>query len=310
MKKNVYFCTQWCYLDHIKYTQFECFAFYDDRINLMKYLYSIKDIEKTYSTGEEPVLVSCNDHNSYICKYARYSGSANKLVCELMGALLAKKWMLNTPEVAMVKVSQAHVPYGMSGSFFSKPILGSLQKQNVVDITPTTIPMITPNEKLCWQLLNIALFDFWLSNEDRNANNANLMYDMANDSIIAIDFGCCFNTATFDYPLSLLTESDSILLSDLFDHISSCTPVESINQMAYRLLNNDMMPYLHDCELVKDVVLWDDNTNAELGCPFIPSAWGIDRVRLKNKMEELLSEEWVEKVRNGLIETLNTALQQ
>ncbi len=60
---------------------------------------------------------------------------------------------------------------------------------------------MSSNEKLCQQLMQIALFDLWLSNEDRNANNANLMYDMVNDNIMAIDYGCCFNTATFDYPL-------------------------------------------------------------------------------------------------------------
>lgn len=275
----------------------------------MKRLYSIKNIEKTYSTGEEPVLVACNDHNSYICKYSRYSGSANKLVCELMGAIFAKSWKLNTPEIAIVKVNREHVPYNMSGSFFSKPILGSLQQPNVVDITPATIPLISPSEKLCRQLMQIALFDLWLSNEDRNANNANLMYDMVNDDIIAIDYGCCFNTATFDYPLSLLTESESILCSDLFMHLASNTPHERIRKMADILLNIDFPSYIHDSQIGSVVVQWDDDSNEELGCDFIPSAWNIDRGRLSIKIDELLSSEWLARVKNGFIETLNTALE-
>lgn len=275
----------------------------------MKQLHSIKNIEKTYNTGEEPVLVACNDHNSYICKYTRYSGSANKLVCELMGAVFAKAWMLKTPEIAIVKVKQEHVPYNMSGSFFSKPILGSLQKSNVVDITPATIPLIIPCEKLCRQLMQIALFDLWLSNEDRNANNANLMYDMVNDNIIAIDYGCCFNTATFDYPLSLLTESESILCSDLFQHLSNGISSERIYQIADILLNIDFPSYLHDCQTGLVVAQWDDEANEELGCDFIPSAWNIDRKRLANKIEELLSEKWISRVKTGFIETLNTALE-
>lgn len=274
----------------------------------MKQLYSIKVIEKTYNTGEEPVLVACNDHNSYICKYTRYSGSANKLLCELMGAVFAKAWSLNTPEIAVVKVKQEHVPYNMSGAFFSKPILGSLQQSNVVDITPATIPLITPNEKLCRQLMQIALFDLWLSNEDRNTNNANLMYDMVNDNIIAIDFGCCFNTATFDYPLSLLTESESILCSDLFQHLSNGISHERILQMADIFLNIDFPTYLHGCKTGIAVAQWDEDTNAELGFDFIPSTWDINRGRLSNKIEELLSEYWRTKVKTGFIETLNTAL--
>lgn len=276
----------------------------------MKRLYSIKSIEKVFHTGEEPVLVTCNDHNSYICKYTRYSGSANKLVCELMGALFAKQWMLNTPETAIVKVKQEHVPYSMSGSFFSKPILGSLQYSNVVDITPTTIPLINPNDKLCRQVMQIALFDIWLSNEDRNANNANLMYDMVNDNIIAIDYGCCFNTATFDCPLSLLTESESILCSDLFTHLAGRTPHERILQVADILLNVDFPSYLHDCKVGLVIAQWDEDTNTELGCDYIPSAWNIDRTRLINKIEEVLSDEWVARVKDGFIETLNTAIKR
>ena len=274
----------------------------------MKQLYSIKNIEKTYNTGEEPVLVACNDHNSYICKYTRYSGSANKLVCELMGAVFARTWMLNTPDIAIVKVRREHVPQNMNGSYFAKAILGSLQQQNVIDITPATIPLIEPSEKLCLQLMRIALFDLWLANEDRNANNANLMYDMVNDNIIAIDYGCCFNTATFDYSLSLLTESESILCSDLFGHLSKNIQHERIMQMADILLRIDMPSCLHDCQTSKAVLQWDETTNEELCSDFIPSAWNVDRNRLACKIEELLSDEWVNNVRCTYLETLNTAL--
>lgn len=275
----------------------------------MKQLYSIKNIEKTYNTGEEPVLVACNDHNSYICKYTRYSGSANKLVCELMGALFAQDWMLSTPEIAMVRVRQEHVPYYLSGSYFSKTILGSRQQLNVIDITPTTIPLITPSEKLCQQLMKIALFDMWLSNEDRNANNANLMYDMVKDNIVAIDFGCCFNTATFDYPLSLLTESESILCSDFFLHLSKGMTRERIMSMADVLLRTDFPSCLHDCQTGIAVVQCDEEVNEEFGSPFIPKIWNIDRNRLRAKIEELLSDKWVARVRDAFLETLNTALQ-
>lgn len=178
-----------------------------------------------------------------------------------------------------------------------------------MDVTPATIPLITPCEKLCRQLMHIALFDLWLSNEDRNANNANLMYDMVNDDIVAIDYGCCFNTATFDYPLSLLTESESILCSDLFLHLSNDISSERMYQIADILLNIDLPSYLHDCQTGLVVAQWDDEANRELGCTFIPSAWNIDRERLANMIEELLSEKWISRVKTGFIETLKTALE-
>ncbi len=274
----------------------------------MRQIISVKNIEKIYHTGEEPVLVACNDHNSYICKYTRYSGSANKLVSELMGALFAKLWNINTPDIALVKVQREHIPHNMNGAFFSRPILGSLQHLNVVDITPATIPLITPNEKLCGQLLKIALFDLWLSNEDRNANNANLMYDMVSDNIIAIDYGCCFNTATFDYPLSLLTETDSILCSDLFTHITQNIPIKKVLQLADALIETEFRKHINACRTIAETLQIGNTTDNDTETHNIPAAWNINRSRLTDKIEELLSEEWMTRVHQGFVETLHTAL--
>lgn len=259
----------------------------------MRNLVSVKNIEKRYNTGEEPVLVACDDQNSYICKYSRYSGSANKLVCELFGSTFAKTWGISTPEIAFVKVASQHVPYDLGTSFFSIPVLGSQLQPNVVDVTSTSVPLIPSTEKLCRQLLRIALFDFWIANEDRNANNANLMYEIVKQDLIAIDFGCCFNTATFDFPISQLTETDSILNSDLFAQITRTIPKEGVIQMAEILLTIDYMSYIHDCYSL---------------IPEIPQEWNINSVKLKSKMEELFDVEWTDKVRANFRETLYTVM--
>lgn len=54
----------------------------------------------------------------------------------------------------------------------------------------------------------------------------------------------------------------------------------------------------------------DDTANEELVRDFIPTAWNINRERLTHKIEELLCDEWIARVREGFTETLNTALQQ
>lgn len=274
----------------------------------MQNLTSIKNVEKRYNTGEEPILVSCDDQHSYICKYSRYSGSANKLVCELLGSIFAKTWRINTPDVAYVKVLSQHVPHNMSTTYFSIPVLGSRLQTNVVDITPTSIPLVPSTEKLCEQLMRIALFDLWLANEDRNANNANLMYDIVQQDLIAIDFGCCFNTATFDFPLSQLTETDNILCSDLFTHIIRDISKERVLQMAEVLLTIDYMSFIHDCQSDILIADWDEDTNSELRVNYIPKQWNVNRERLKNKLQELLNEEWTEQVRENFRETLNSVL--
>ena len=71
-------------------------------------IYSVKRIEQQFNTGEQPVLVMCSDVNTYVCKYMRSTATAYKLVCELIGAQMAKAWQLNTPDIALVKIKPAH----------------------------------------------------------------------------------------------------------------------------------------------------------------------------------------------------------
>lgn len=138
-------------------------------------IYSAKRIERQFRTGEEPVLVVCSDLNTYVCKYMRSSTSAYKLACEFIGARMARAWQLTTPDIALVKIQPAHWG-GLSLSHsLSAPAIGSRWLDSVVDITPSTYAEVVANIETLTHLMRIALFDFWIANEDRNANNANLI---------------------------------------------------------------------------------------------------------------------------------------
>lgn len=182
-------------------------------MNIPKYV-SIEPVKKQYGTGEEPVLTMCSDLNEYICKYVRTSGPQYKLVCEIIGAIFAQKWGIKTPEFALIKLLPEHwTPF--RNIILSAPAFGSKVQQCVIDVTSTWNRAIRITCELQQQILTIALFDLWVANEDRNWNNANLLYDLDSNDFIVIDHGCIFNTATFDYKLSLLTENESILYSEL-----------------------------------------------------------------------------------------------
>ena len=142
-------------------------------------LYSAKRIEQQFHTGEEPVMVMCSDVKIYVCKYMRSSATAYKLACEFIGANLATVWQLNTPEIAIVHIRPAHWEGLNLSHSLSAPSIGFRWLDGVVDITPSTYAKVPATEETLSQLMKIALFDFWTANEDRNANNANLMYDMA-----------------------------------------------------------------------------------------------------------------------------------
>lgn len=253
-------------------------------------IYSIKTITQQYHTGEEPVLVLCSDRESYVCKYTRSSSASYKLVCELIGSCMAAAWDIVTPKVRLVKIKAEHWPNNIKGYRGSAPSLGAEWMENVVDITPSTCYEIPPSTKLLEQLLKIALFDFWIANEDRNANNANLMYDLQKDQIVSIDYGCIFNTATFDYPLSQLTMTDTILWSDLFKHITKVVSRQETDCIVRAL--RDQYTELLDRSKTQTKVILD----------VLPEEWHVPQTVVKEKMDQLFAAEWTDGVWNNFID--------
>lgn len=246
------------------------------------YLNSIKRIEKVYYTGEEPVLVLCSDWEAYVCKYNRYSGSANKLACEWIGVQLASKYGLKVPPFRLVKVKREHVIDGMSPSFFTRTCVGSRLLDSVIDVTPYANMGFSPSRKLLLDLLNIALFDIWVSNEDRNNNNSNLLYDINQNCFVPIDFGCIFNTATFDFPLSELTYNDTILQSALFQKIRGNMTADSVmSEVALLLGNLKRMPA---------------KVNVDSLMQTFPDDWCTNKEQIQEKVNELFTQHWMNRV--------------
>ena len=247
-------------------------------------LSSIKTIEQQYQTGENPVLVLCTDRNAYICKYMRSAGSAYKLACELIGSAMALTWKINTPVPAFVRIRQQHWPQQFFLKYESALAYGTRLQTNCVDITPTTYAVVPSEKRLIKELLEIALFDCWIANEDRNINNANLMYDIESSQFISIDYGCILNTATFEYPMSQLTSTDTILYSDLFHHLIRQTDKQEIVKMAESLRKN----YLYDvkqCQTKMSGVISN-----------LPSEWNVPSLLIKEKLSQLVEPSWVEAV--------------
>ena len=257
---------------------------------------SVKVIEQQYRTGEEPVLVMCSDLNAYVCKYMRSSAAAYKLACELIGVEMAKAWQLNTPDVAFVQIKPEHWVNKQVQHSITAPSLGSKHMAGVVDLTPSTLDNVEKTEDALRQLIKIALFDFWIANEDRNANNANLMYDVFNGNIISIDYGCVLNTATFDYPMSQLTSTDTILWSDLFSHLTSETSQTCIENIVYDLKKEySLLIYCSSCQ-TKQII------------EEIPKEWNVPVFLVKDKLQQLFDEKWIAGVWDNFTECLNENL--
>lgn len=263
----------------------------------MQQLTSIRLISRQFHTGEEPVVVECSDLKTRVCKYSRMSGSAYKLACEIIGASMAKAWGLHAPTCDIVSIKRIHVPERISPHYFSSPCIGTIYIDNLVDITPSSYSNVSQTKDNLLMLLKIALFDFWLANEDRNANNSNMMYSVEQDSIIPIDFGCIFNTATFDYPLSQLTSTDTILYAPLFQHLIAPFFADEVKTMAEEL------------ELwYKDSI---DKAQIEIHTILesLPVQWQVPTDIVQNKLEELFIPSWIESVWDNFIDNVKENLQ-
>ena len=140
----------------------------------MKSVHSIEKIKKIIHTGSKPVLIMCDDEKDYYCKYQRHI-----VLREYLGHCFAQEWGIITPEAAWVNIAKEHIeqvhlaPPVRRIEHFDRAIFGSLQVPNATEIDDSWSYLKSNNNEWPQELLKIMLFDYWLSNEDRNANNAN-----------------------------------------------------------------------------------------------------------------------------------------
>ncbi|MDE6553438.1 MAG: hypothetical protein K2K98_10885 [Muribaculaceae bacterium] len=254
--------------------------------------HSIENIKKQYCTGEEPVLALCSDLNEYVCKYMRSSSTPYKLICEIIGAISANIWELKIPDFALVKLLPEHwTPFRNVN--LSAPAFGSKIEQTVIDVSSTWNNEIIPTSAIQQQIAKIALFDIWMANEDRNWNNANMLYDVTTNELLVIDHGCILNTATFDFDLSLLTQNETILYSDLAHFILSDISDNTSNKLIFNL------------EVFFKSLL--DRREEFISCVLdnIPVAWNVNLDLVRFKLNQLFEKKWIENCWETFVEYYN-----
>lgn len=185
----------------------------------MKQVKTISTFEKKLATkGSSPIVFWCDDFHYYACKY----GKPNHLFNEYLAASFCKIWKIPVPDFALVTVKEEHIPEGYAKADFSYPCFGSYYLEHAWDSGEFLNTWEGKNydlEKISnpIDLLKIALFDLWLSNEDRNHNNNNLLINPHDEGfeIVAIDHVTIFNTNSLNFKLEQLTENESIMNTKL-----------------------------------------------------------------------------------------------
>ena len=256
-------------------------------------LHSIDVIRRQYPTGEYPVLVMCSDMNHYICKYIRNSTSNQKLVCELIGTKMAMIWELNVPAVAFVNIKPEHWPVSFVRPKIMTTMLGSKYLDSVEYVSPPNFDKLPQTKKMLSHLLKIALFDFWIANEDRNANNSNLLYDISNKRLVPIDFGCILNNADFRYPMMQLTTNETIISSPLFKYLSNDISIQGLQKVK----NDIRQSYAVNLSLCRNRI----DTVIE----YMPEDWNVPKEVVTDKLSQLFEPDWTEGAWNNFEECLN-----
>lgn len=234
----------------------------------------------------------CSDRKNYVCKYMRTSSASYKLSCELIGSMMAMAWELPTPLIALVNIKSEHWSGINLTHCLTAPAFGSQFIEKVGDVTPSTYGEIPSSISILRQLMQIALFDFWIANEDRNANNANLIYDVEEGRLVAIDFGCILNTATFDYPMSQLTSTDTILWSDLFKQIIGGVEREQVDRILRELKDEYPACLDESFQQVSNIM------------EAIPEQWHVPTDIVRKKLTQLFDADWTAGVWDNFVECL------
>lgn len=189
---------------------------------MVKRLMSIQKVDESqvFQTGYEPLLVYATDFQYYVCKYNTSNVTANMLFREWMNAHFLKIWELNVPDFCLIDLKPNHKPDSKPNIKHQIPLFGSLydSQNREVDEFISGMPQSQKGKfRQKNDLLKLAIFDLWTSNEDRSHNNYNLLLKYSGGQIdfVPIDGGNLFHTGNQDKENFSLSYEESLISSPL-----------------------------------------------------------------------------------------------
>lgn len=236
------------------------------------------------SSGSSPVVVFCNDLNYYAGKY----GKPHDLFNEIIGASFARIWEIPVPDSAILYIKETHVPASLPKKAFAIPCFGSYYIEYAKDVNDFFITwknnpyelnkIINPID-----LLKIGLFDIWLSNEDRNHNNSNLLIQPLDNGyqFVAIDHVNLFNSNSLERGMCQLNEYESIISTDFIKMFFKRG--QRLSEIVDSLVQNF---YIYTRKCLRDLPKILQH---------VPAAWKIDLVSKENLIKNQLGDKaWLE----------------
>lgn len=274
----------------------------------MDILFSIEEVSKRFDTsGSRPLLVHASDLEYYICKYPFYPRDP-KLLNEYLAFHFARIWNIRIPDLGIVQVHREHLPpemLGMQLSYLSieNPLVGLKQVEDVMELIDPASEGISDSilkkhSKL--EFLKIALFDLWLSNEDRNCGNMNLLVNFQDDVIapIAIDHEKIFNSGSPFGQIYALSYEETLFYSRLFHCLFRSRRKNNLDM--FDQIGASLQPYVSRCQQELKTIV-----------DGIPREWGFDSDEIYEALSNgVFSPDWIEEVARTYHEYLSLMTQK
>lgn len=144
-------------------------------------VWRVRVVREVMDTAHRPLLVQAEDGGLYYLKYAKTQ--LYEMQCEWLCHYLLRLWQVPTPDASALLVPPELLPHlppaaQAAGRWLHRPAFGSRQVVGAVESSDFTqygtaaeLAALSNPDDLLW----VALFDAWVSNDDRRASHHNLV---------------------------------------------------------------------------------------------------------------------------------------
>lgn len=270
---------------------------------------SIASAVKIFPTANKPILISVNDRELrlWVVKSCRGKLPAYGLAKELLAYRFAEIWNINQPKAALISVNSKHLEkLNISNDEYSHICFGSqylVNRQDWDKFMERASKGFYQKFKDEKDLLKISLFDLWLGNEDRFAQNHNLLLELTDTKyqVLPIDHETILN-ATDSNNNKVFYDSEMMLPDDGHNLLESLSVMlvlrkcKSINELKAEVVG-EFSNFVEDCKVQLTEIINE-----------IPDEWELEKKLLTNYlMNELFKNSWTEVVKERFIYLLAKA---
>lgn len=275
----------------------------------MVILKTIASAKTVFQTANRPILVSCSDEELrlWVVKSSRGKTPAYSLAKELIAYRFAELWKLPQPKAALISVNPNHLEkVEVNKEHYKQLCFGSQYLPNRQDWDKFMVRASKAFHRKFFahkMLLTISIFDIWLGNEDRFAQNHNLLLELNEDQyrVLPIDHETILNATDSNnnrifYDSEMMIPDPGYNLLESLSVIAVLRRCRNIDEMKREVLS-EFPNFVKACKVRVPEILSE-----------LPEGWEIEKESLNVYLnEQLFRKGWLELVKEHFSKLLAQA---